>query len=117
MDNQQVDKNIINDIINYFTTQNILGITYVEPLDAESAFQLNITVTNDLTDGDKNVPSKRITVIDSTKQDIEFLKKVLYYLQTQQIRSFKYDMPLPMMNQNLHIKVETQRLIPENDKE
>lgn len=112
MDNQQVDKNIINDIINYFTINNILGITYVEPIDADSAFQLNITVTNDAIDGDKNVPSKKITAIDSTPQDITFLKKVLYYLQTQQIRSFKYDMPLPMMEQTLHIKVDTRKLIP-----
>lgn len=102
----QDSKNIIVSIINYFTTKQILGITYAEAIDADIVAQLNITLTNDMPDGDRNVPSKRISLLSCTEEDKTLIKQVLNFLNKEETTGFNYDMDLPNMGQKIHINVE-----------
>lgn len=98
-------KDIIVKLINYFTSNQILGITYAEALDADTVAQLNISITNDMPDGDKNVPAKRISLLSCTDDDKSLIKDVLNFLNQEETTGFSYDMELPDMNQKLHINV------------
>lgn len=103
-------KDIIVALINYFTTKQILGLTYAEAIDADTVAQLNITLTNDMQDGDKNVPSKRVSLLSCTEEDKTIIKKVLNFLNEEETTGFKYDMDLPNMKQKLHINVELKQI-------
>lgn len=102
----QNSKDIIVNIINYFTTKQILGITYAEAIDADTVAQLNITLTNDMPDGDHNIPSKRISLLSCTEEDKTLIKQVLNFLNQEETTGFNYDMDLPNMGQKIHINVE-----------
>lgn len=103
-------KDIIVALINYFTTKQILGLTYAEAIDADTVVQLNITITNDLPDGDRNVPSTRISLLSCTNEDKTIIKQVLNFLNQEETTGFHYDMDLPDMGQKLHINVELKQI-------
>lgn len=103
-------KDIIVKLINYFTTNQILGITYAEAIDADTVAHLNITLTNSLPDGDSNIPAKRISLLKCNESDKTIIQDVLTFLSEENTTGFDYNMDVPGMEQKIFIHVELKQI-------
>lgn len=103
-------KQVITDLISYFTTQNIIGLTYAEAIDADTVAQLNITITNNLENGDKNVPAKRVSLLDCNESTKHIIKQVLQLLSQEDSVGFHYEFRIPDSPMQLMLCVELKQV-------
>ena len=98
-------KDIIVEIIEYMSKNNILGITYAEAIDENTVAQLNVTIINDIARQDTPLPSKRITLFSHTEEDKKLVQDILNFLAAENTVGFKYDMKIPDTEQTIFINV------------
>lgn len=103
-------KALLIQIIEYFMSNQILGIVYAEALDTDTVAQLIVSMTNDMPDGENNIPGKRITLFVHTEEDKTFIRTVLTFLQEENTTDIHCKMKLPGTEQTIEVSIELKEI-------